>query len=920
LSKLRREIFDIRLGEHVRVWAMFGYLFAVLMAYYIVKPVSRAMFLTKFDVDKLPSLYIVIAIAGGVFAYLYSKIASKTSLKTAVFWTMLLSVISLLLMWEFIYFPWMIYVLNIWVSLFSIILVSQGWLVAGNIFNAREAKRLYPLLGMSMVLGAASGGEFTNRVVHLVGTRNLLLACAVIVVLAYAAFRVAAAYSSDGLAQHYAGDESQEDSGFSFSGMLRDLARVRHLQVIIGLMVAMYVVDTLVEYQLQYVAGQAYRGDKLTAFFGQFYGLYLNGIEAIFQLFLTAAVVRRFGVGYTLQISPVTVGLSSLATVFAPGVVSGSIVRLTEASTRYTLNRTGMELLYMPLPKELRNRVKAFIDIAVDRLSRGLGGVLLLVLTGSVFHLKIRGLSFIVMGFCVVWAIFAWMARNEYVASVRRRLETRRVDLHLERITVTDAHTIALLENTATGDNSRQAVYALATLSEAPGYDLRPLLKSLARSHTHEVQDKVYELAAALKFDGLLDQALAQIDEAVQAETQNVEAAPHAVVAYALSISDRRNVLAAELLNSRTPAIVYGALDGIRNSTGLAKQLISTEWLAGLAESSDWRYRTLAAKAIEVAGGEDTEILHRLFEDQHPEPAKAACRAAAAIQSRWYVSDLIRALGRPEVRGTAIASLAAYGPVICGSLADVLLDEAIAPIRLRLQIPRVLKSIPHQRSVDTLMSALEQKNLMVRNAVLRALNSLRETSPELHFDYRGLTEHFLSEAHHYFQLNAALETLRSPGAQPKTAKNLLMRSVEAYLGESLGRLFRLLGLRYPPTQIRATYRALSRPGTEEAAAALEFLDSTLEPDIKRILLPLLDAPEYALDRGRELFGVQPMSLEDSLRILIGSGDPWLRLCALAATAELKLQTLSREVTEATADADERISEIARFAEAALSLV
>src|SRR5262249_44551601 len=149
-------------------------------------------------------------------------------------------------------------------------------------------------------------------------------------------------------------------------------------------------------------------------------------------------------------------------------------------STRYTLNRTGMELLYMPLPKELRNRVKAFIDIAVDRLSRGLGGVLLLVLTGSLFHLKIRGLSFVVMAFCMAWAVFALMARNEYVASVRRRLDTRRVDLHLERITVTDAHTIALLESTATGDNSRQAVYALTTLSEAPGYDIRPLLKIVA--------------------------------------------------------------------------------------------------------------------------------------------------------------------------------------------------------------------------------------------------------------------------------------------------------------------------------------------------------------------------------------------------------------------------------------------------------
>src|SRR4029077_19716976 len=117
LRKLWRQMFDVRAGEYVQTWAMFSYLFTVLMAYYIVKPVSRSMFLTKFDVDKLPSLYIVIAVAGALFAYLYSRLAAKTSLHTAVFWTMLLSVISLWAMWALIYLQWMIYVLNIWVSL-----------------------------------------------------------------------------------------------------------------------------------------------------------------------------------------------------------------------------------------------------------------------------------------------------------------------------------------------------------------------------------------------------------------------------------------------------------------------------------------------------------------------------------------------------------------------------------------------------------------------------------------------------------------------------------------------------------------------------------------------------------------------------------------------------------------------------------
>ena len=56
---------------------MFFYLLFVLFAYYILKPVSRAMFLNKFDTDKLPALYILIAGFGGVFAYLYSKLAAK---------------------------------------------------------------------------------------------------------------------------------------------------------------------------------------------------------------------------------------------------------------------------------------------------------------------------------------------------------------------------------------------------------------------------------------------------------------------------------------------------------------------------------------------------------------------------------------------------------------------------------------------------------------------------------------------------------------------------------------------------------------------------------------------------------------------------------------------------------------------------
>ena len=77
-----------------------------------------------------------------------------------------------------------------WVGLFSIMLVSQGWLIAGNVFTTREAKRLYGILGVGSVIGAAFGGTFAAWLVAHVGVRYLLFPCAGMVLLAYGLFRL----------------------------------------------------------------------------------------------------------------------------------------------------------------------------------------------------------------------------------------------------------------------------------------------------------------------------------------------------------------------------------------------------------------------------------------------------------------------------------------------------------------------------------------------------------------------------------------------------------------------------------------------------------------------------------------------------------------------------------------------------------
>ncbi|MGD0013703.1 MAG: Npt1/Npt2 family nucleotide transporter [Bryobacteraceae bacterium] len=912
LKEFWRSLWDIRRGERLITVLMALYMLFVLFAYYILKPVSRALFLNKFDIDKLPWLYILIAAVGGVLAYVYTKVAVKTTLSHAVTAATVFLTACLFALWWLLRYEWewVLYAFNVWLSLFSVVLVSQGWLVAANLFDSRQAKRLYGILGLGAVLGAAFGGTFTSLLVRRIGPRHLLLASAVMVVMAYGVFRVVAALRGAALATARGAEE--EGAGFSFKDLAGAIGRHRHLQVIIAIFALTYMVDVMIEYQFSAMAKQAFPDkNDLTAFLGSFYGLYLNLATFALQFFLTAVVVARFGVGGALQAMPVSIGVASAVTYLTPGLTAAAGARLAEASTRYSFNRTGMELLYLPLPTSLKNRTKAFIDVFADRFSRGLGGVLLLLLTVG-FGMSTRSIALVALGFSLAWILLSERARRQYVATVRKQLEMRRLDLESIRINVRDVSLLRLLQETARGPNGRQAAYALGLLAEAPDYPLAPLLEELAGSPLAEVRAKVFELARASHLPGLLDQALAEI-RARRPREQSAAVKP--AVAYALAISPEPADLARRLLDHPDLRVIEGAVEALTSNPDVAQELITRDWLAQAGSAADAGRRRVAAVAVGVRGDEGTEVLHRLLKDPDPGVAAAACKAAGSLGHRTYVDALIQRLGDSRVRRDAIEALAAFGPRIAGTLGDVLKDERV-PVAIRQQAPRVLRRMADQRSVDVLWQSLGQPNLGIRSAVLRALNGLRETAPNLRYDGASVTQHIYNEVRYYYELSASAAPFRE-FKRPRTAVGLLADTLDERLQHTLGRLFRLLGLRYPPREIYATYLAIQGKRQQAASTALEFLDNILDRDIKRYLLPVLDASGHQ-GRGRELFGIPDKDVTAAIRELIRSGDPWLTACAMAAAADLRLHGLRPEILEASRNAGAEVGQVGERAVAALA--
>jgi AAA family ATP:ADP antiporter len=877
-----RSLFDVRPGEYRRTVFMALYLFFVMVAYYILKPVSAAMFLHKLGVKELPYLYMLVAAIGGVVSYLYTKTAVRSSLAQAVTWSMAVAVLCLIALWRVVgmNLSWTLYAFNVWVSLFSIVLVSQGWMVAANVFDSREAKRLYNLLGLGAVVGSGVGAVITRDGVKRSGAPTLILISAFMVVLAYIAFRLAIREKRDEVA-HAKGAKQQTE--FSSKDVMKAMVRQSHLRVMIAIILVMFIVDETTDFQFNAVARQHYPGrDALTAFIATFY-MYMSVVSFFLQFFVTGWLVRSIGVGGTLKVSPGSIAVFSVGAVAFPGLGTAVATKFLESLNRYTLNKTAMELLYLPLPADLRNRTKAFMDIFVDRTGRGMAGVLLVVLI-SLGWGDVRVVAVLTIVACGIWYLLARRAQNEYLRTVRSRLEKRRLELETAPLNVNDPEMLRLLEQTVSSGQPRQICYALTLLAEAPDYDLTPLLERLASHPSPAVRAKVFEMAWFTGFDELLPAALEELRSARRGE-QNPALKP--AVDCVLSFSSDPQERAHEFLDHPNMLAGEAMLQSLRAYPEWKAAIITDGWLSKEVHEQDPERRYLAAVAVGVLGEEGCIWLPKLMQDADLGVVSAACRSAGQLRNRACVESLVERLADARLRGVAIEALIAYGSSVVGFLGDVLMDESISPT-VRRQVPRVLKQLLEQPSVDVLMKGIRQQDLSVRLAVLKALTAMREHAPRLEYGEIFVTEQILSEAKQYYSLYAALEPLRDQQAE-RSAAGLLHRSIEERLKQTLERLFRLMGLRYPPIEMHSAWLAVTARRKEQFLAALEFLDTVLEPRLKRVVLPMLDSTEHVVQHGRDLFGLEVSNAESAVHELMKSGDPWLKECAIAAAAERNLR-------------------------------
>jgi AAA family ATP:ADP antiporter len=181
MKKLLRKLFDIREGEIPVVMLMFFYGFLIIASLSVLKPVRNSLFLVRFGSEKLPFVYVLVSFFSALVVVVYSKYAKKVRLNRLILITLFIAAATLLAFWSLIYSgyesAWFLYAFFIWVAIFGVISGTQFWLLANEIYNAREAKRLFGLIGAGAISGGIFGGYLTSFLAPRLSTENMIFFC-----------------------------------------------------------------------------------------------------------------------------------------------------------------------------------------------------------------------------------------------------------------------------------------------------------------------------------------------------------------------------------------------------------------------------------------------------------------------------------------------------------------------------------------------------------------------------------------------------------------------------------------------------------------------------------------------------------------------------------------------------------------------
>jgi AAA family ATP:ADP antiporter len=273
-------------------------------------------------------------------------------------------------------------------------------------------------------------------------------------------------------------------------------------------------------------------------------------------------------------------------------------------------------------------------------------------------------------------------------------------------------------------------------------------------------------------------------------------------------------------------------------------------------------------------------------------------------------------LGRPDLTEDAAEALARLGNAVVPTLSHALRSEEV-PVEVRRELPSVLLRIGTAEAEQALVSSLLESDGTVRHRVIASLNKLRAVRPDIRIDPSVLELLLAAEIAGHYRSYQVLGPLEVQFKRQDAVIDALRHSME----QELERIFRLMALLLPQAGLHDAYVGVRSSNPTVHANALEFLDNVLKPELRQVLVPLLDSHvtvQERIDLANRLVGAPLETSDQAVATLLASDDPWLRSCAIQAVGTLQLRSLAPELKRYEDAADPLVREAVVAARARLA--
>jgi ATP:ADP antiporter, AAA family len=377
-SLLRR--LGVRAHEAQAVGWSWLFFFAVLSAYYVIRPIRDDMGVAG-GVDNLPWLFTGslagMLVANPPFAFVAARLP-RARLVSVAYRFFALNLVGFFAALQFGPSDQQIWIgrfFFIWTSVFNMFVVSIFWSVMADVFSTEQGQRLFGLIGAAGTIGSISGSAITSLLVARAGSANLMIVSVVLLEVAALSARRLFRFAA-GTADRPTRVPRQEQvggmGGSAWAGMRRTLTSPYFLNISVHMLLFTVLTTFLYFQQAALVDTSIVDRAARTRFFANI-DLVVNVITLATQTFATGWFIGAFGVIAALVFLPALSVAGFAALGLVPTITVLMAFQVVRRAVNFAVNRPAREVLFTVVSSEDRYKTKGFIDTFVYRAGDQIG-------------------------------------------------------------------------------------------------------------------------------------------------------------------------------------------------------------------------------------------------------------------------------------------------------------------------------------------------------------------------------------------------------------------------------------------------------------------------------------------------------------------------------------------------------------------